>query len=661
MGTLPCPMDDASLALRFDPDDVRALGEAQRGAVVTALVAAARADGRLDPREAAALIAIVAGGAWAEAGVTREAALGHVRAAEARVAALRGRVDLVALGRECGAALPGEALREKVLWAMLAIAYADGVFRPQEHGLLAVFNEGFGVPGARFDALCDAAADLNIFAATARGRLEAVRSLLDGGASVDARDGQQWTPLHVAVATGQAPIVDLLLERGADVHAPHGQGSPPLFTACNKPFEAIVARLLRAGARPDDRGPGGLTALHVAALFGQAGVARALRAGGARLDLADATGRTPLHCAASEGRAEAAAFLLSEGAAVDARTEAGATPLHFAAARGDVATARALLDAGAVVDAADADGQVALHYAALNRPEALALLLARGARPGAAAAAGVTPLHLAARGGFTACARALLDAGAPVDPVNVEGGTPLFGAAVHGRKDVYELLVARGANPDARTTQGATPAGSVGAAKAFALRSVPFAGAAPGGDAGSTGAAGAAGAAEAPPRAAAAALASALGAGPLSDEAAALAARFDDYQTAFWVGEQPGPQQVLVAGKGRHGRPEYVTAQRGAGSDARARQLVVEGADGRRLVPAFTSDAAAQNFRAHTRLHWPEVGMGLADAVVGSTGAALFHVAELPVDGVIMNPYGPGGPRVLSLEECDRIARLLPG
>src|SRR5262245_60402738 len=85
---------------------------------------------------------------------------------------------------------------------------------------------------------CDSCV-VDIFAATARGDLAAVRALLDVGVPVGERDERGWTPLHVAVATGQADIVDLLLERGADVHARHGQGSPPLFTACNKPYEAI--------------------------------------------------------------------------------------------------------------------------------------------------------------------------------------------------------------------------------------------------------------------------------------------------------------------------------------------------------------------------------------------------------------------------------------
>ncbi|RYE91951.1 MAG: hypothetical protein EOO75_07765, partial [Myxococcales bacterium] len=160
----------------------------------------------------------------------------------------------------------------------------------------------------------------------------------------------------------------------------------------------------------------------------------------------------------------------------------------------------------------------------------------------------------------------------------------------------------------------------------------------------------------------AAALEQALATVPLTDEAVALAARFDDYQVAAWASDQPGPAQILVAGKDPQGRPVYVAASSlKKHGEARTRLLILAGARGRHWLPVFTTPAAAHAFRERTDLVWPEHGKGVADAVVGTTRAAgVFRVAALPVDGVIVNPYGPAGPRVLSLEECDRIARLVP-
>lgn len=646
------PSSQASLEL--SSTELGALSEAGRRALVMALVAAVRADGRVDPREVMQLNALLPRWAWSEAGVSEATVAGYFEQAEERIGALHSRRDVVQLGEDCGAALVSPSLREKVIRLMVALAYADGAFLPEEKGFLFAFNEGFGLPIERLAQCCNRDDDRDIFAATARGHLEQVQSLLDRGTPVGIRDPQQWTPLHVAVAKGYLPIVDLLIARGADVHARHGQNSPPLFLACNKPYEAIVERLLRAGARVNDTGSNNMTALHLAALFGQPGVARVLHRAGARLDLLDADGRTPLHSAASEGHAEVVTVLLAAGAAVDTRSRKGCTALMFAATRGDVRTMTVLLDAGADPDARDVDGQSSLIYAASNQPAAVSLLLARGARPDLASAQGVTPLHVAARGGFSTCVRLLLDGGAPIEAANVEGGTPLFGAAVHGRSDVYDLLVLRGANPHARTRHGGTPAESFGASKAVALRSVPFVAPPP----------------DSPdppaslpnPGSLVNALERALSVIPLTDEAASLAARFDDYQVAAWASDQPGPAQVLVAGKDHHGRPIYVAASSlKKHGEARTRLLILAGARGRHWLPVFTTHAAAQAFRQRTDLLWPEDGKGMADAVVGTTRAVgVFRIAALPVDGVLVNPYGPGGPRVLSLEECDRIARLLP-
>ena len=78
----------------------------------------------------------------------------------------------------------------------------------------------------------------------------------------------------------------------------------------------------------------------------------------------------------------------------------GYTPLHFAAGENHVEAAIALLDAGASVDARDAYGNTALWTATFNsrgRGELIRLLLARGADPDSANAAGATPRELASR------------------------------------------------------------------------------------------------------------------------------------------------------------------------------------------------------------------------------------------------------------------------
>jgi len=114
---------------------------------------------------------------------------------------------------------------------------------------------------------------------------------------------------------------------------------------------------------------------------------------------------------------------------------------------------------GAKVDARNERGQTAALLAA-ERGEARMLVVLRkaGADLAARDPKGVTPLHAAAREGFTAIVRTLLAAGVRVDTRTRHfRGTPLHAAAVRDRPDVARLLLAAGARRDARDANGFTP------------------------------------------------------------------------------------------------------------------------------------------------------------------------------------------------------------
>lgn len=64
-----------------------------------------------------------------------------------------------------------------------------------------------------------------------------------------------------------------------------------------------------------------------------------------------------------------------------------------------------------------------------------------------------TPLHAAARGGFTDEARALLEAGAEIDALDGEGFSPFHNACEKGRVEVAKLLLERGAKWDTVVVQ----------------------------------------------------------------------------------------------------------------------------------------------------------------------------------------------------------------
>jgi ankyrin repeat protein len=64
----------------------------------------------------------------------------------------------------------------------------------------------------------------------------------------------------------------------------------------------------------------------------------------------------------------------------------------------------------------------------------------------------MTPLHIAAHRGNVEFAKALLDAGVAIDPINAWGNTPLWVAVMKRRRTspdgaMIRLLLARGADP----------------------------------------------------------------------------------------------------------------------------------------------------------------------------------------------------------------------
>jgi ankyrin repeat protein len=154
-------------------------------------------------------------------------------------------------------------------------------------------------------------------AAAARGRLEAARLLLDGGAdpSLAAGDGSLEhgvTPLMAAALHGQLEAARLLLERGAD----------PSLTSSN-----------------------GLTPLMVAATNGQLEMLRLLLAlgRGAVVDAVSlATGGTAFHTACYENHAECAEELARAGCDVCIKNKNGLTGREVAELRESKETLRRL-------------------------------------------------------------------------------------------------------------------------------------------------------------------------------------------------------------------------------------------------------------------------------------------------------------------------------
>ena len=115
------------------------------------------------------------------------------------------------------------------------------------------------------DAVIDAGAEVDVFAAAATGRMEDLRRRVrDATVNSFAYDG--WTPLHLAAFFGNLEAARLLLESGADVHAvsQNALTNTPLHAATAGKHADVAMLLLENGARIDVVDAGGYTPQQIA-------------------------------------------------------------------------------------------------------------------------------------------------------------------------------------------------------------------------------------------------------------------------------------------------------------------------------------------------------------------------------------------------------------
>lgn len=156
------------------------------------------------------------------------------------------------------------------------------------------------------------------------------------------------------------------------------------------------------------------------------------------------------------------------GVTVNTADEDGLTSLHLLTIEGHASVAQWLIDEVlADIDSRDTYQQTSLHHAAVKGHGTVAhLLLNRGADAMARDRAGWTPLHAAARSGFTDAAAELIahanetsaeEAKAMVNCAGPRGETPLHRAAYWGHAPMVEMLLEHGAVFDQPDDAGRRP------------------------------------------------------------------------------------------------------------------------------------------------------------------------------------------------------------
>ena len=287
---------------------------------------------------------------------------------------------------------------------------------------------------------------------------QALQTLIDLGAPLDATTSLGKTALHLAAENRNIAAAKMLLDAGARPDMQSAAGWAPLHYACEQDDPMIVRALIAANADIALADYEGKTPLHVAAESDSHACLRVLPR--------DAMGRTPLHLASEDASLQTVAGLLSAGADVHGRCHRNRTPLMIACAKNTERVVRALIAAGSDVSATDNIGADAFHFAAARAGEAAAIfsmLLSAGCAPTSADDFDQTPLHRAfeshAQTNVTTLIAECAKAGIALDlnAVNMDGDTPLHLAAELSNCELVAHLLQLGADPNIRNNMDDTP------------------------------------------------------------------------------------------------------------------------------------------------------------------------------------------------------------
>ncbi|HLH09816.1 MAG TPA: ankyrin repeat domain-containing protein [Terriglobales bacterium] len=185
-----------------------------------------------------------------------------------------------------------------------------------ENGLSAVLLAVYYGQPLIANLLIERHPNLDIFEASATGRLDRVRHLLSEHPElVHAYSCDGWTALHLAAFFKHPTICSLLLDHGADLSARsrNQMANLPLNAAVASGSHEAAALLMDRGADVNSRGSSGSVPLHSAAANGDLRLIELLLARGADINAKMDSGVTPLALAMERNHEEAAALLRAKG------------------------------------------------------------------------------------------------------------------------------------------------------------------------------------------------------------------------------------------------------------------------------------------------------------------------------------------------------------
>lgn len=304
-----------------------------------------------------------------------------------------------------------------------------------------------------------AGADGPLHYAAMFGTVDAVKSLVEHGARVDARGSYGRTPLMYAAADAKSvEMVDFLLKSGADVNAVNEGGDNALFDAVTRdnPSVAVAARLIDAGLDLEYEHKSYKTILCWAANCGRKEIVELLLVRGAKVNAAIDRNESPIAQAMMGKHHDIVKLLLKAGADPESKNYGGWTLLEYATEQKDEDLVRDIIQRTAAKGTAQSDSERSAKAEALAKAaergdvSMLKLLVEQGADiNGINRWGSETALMKAAYYGHADAARWLIDRGADIEARDSRGNTALNHAAWMGKEEVISLLLAHGADTNA--------------------------------------------------------------------------------------------------------------------------------------------------------------------------------------------------------------------
>ncbi|MBT3378792.1 MAG: hypothetical protein HN742_11425 [Lentisphaerae bacterium] len=210
-------------------------------------------------------------------------------------------------------------------WTMIAGVAAVGICAC----FLRAPGQQKGTTRVNMDAR-SARPDPKLIVAARDGDVDRVRTLLVGGADINAPDGAGQTALMVAAAHGHVEVATLLIEKGGDVKKADASGKTALMLACEDGKAKTAELLISKGANVNAATPSGYTPLFYATIANSAEMVKLLLRSGAEVNRADARGKTALSVAVVTLRVKAATALIEGGADPQIKDQAGLSPIRYA-------------------------------------------------------------------------------------------------------------------------------------------------------------------------------------------------------------------------------------------------------------------------------------------------------------------------------------------